>query len=325
VLADYGYDNAGRLASLIRSNGATTSYGYDGADRLTDLHTTVSGSTRSRFQYTPDRAGLRTAATETLASATRTLTYTYDGLLRLTGAVESPGTSYSYAYDPSGNRTGVWVNGTRTLTQTYDAANQVVGWSYDAVGNLTNDGTATYSYDALNRLTQRGTTSYSYNGDSVLVYDGATRYTQDLISPLSQVLQATQSGTTSDYLYGLDRLAALSGGTRTWYGSDALGSMRQTLSDTGAALGSVCYDPWGGVESGSVPMFGFTGEVQDNDRHTLDGSFLPVAQALLNIRATQPIQIVIDGSVAGRGCLALMLSVVDHGRALPLSMRHLLG
>jgi hypothetical protein len=55
-----------------------------------------------------------------------------------------------------------------------------------------------------------------------------------------------------------------------------------------------------------------------NDRHTVDGWFLPVAQELLNTLATQPIQLVMDGSVAGRGCLALMLSVVYHGRALPL-------
>ena len=56
----------------------------------------------------------------------------------------------------------------------------------------------------------------------------------------------------------------------------------------------------------------------NNDRHTLDGWFLPVAQELLTTLATQPIQIVMDGSVVGRGCLALMLSVVYHGRALPL-------
>jgi len=55
-----------------------------------------------------------------------------------------------------------------------------------------------------------------------------------------------------------------------------------------------------------------------NDRHTVDGWFLPVAQQLLKTLATQPIQLVMDGSVAGRGCLALMLSVVYHGRALPL-------
>lgn len=56
----------------------------------------------------------------------------------------------------------------------------------------------------------------------------------------------------------------------------------------------------------------------NNDRQTLDGWFLPVAQELLERLASVPIQIVIDGSVVGRGCLALMLSVVYHGRALPL-------
>jgi hypothetical protein len=43
-----------------------------------------------------------------------------------------------------------------------------------------------------------------------------------------------------------------------------------------------------------------------------------VAQALLRTLACHPIQIVMDGSVVGRGCLALLVSVVYHGRALPL-------
>jgi len=55
-----------------------------------------------------------------------------------------------------------------------------------------------------------------------------------------------------------------------------------------------------------------------NDRQTLAGWFLPVAEALLTTLAKEPIQVVMDGSVAGRGCLALMLSVVYRGRALPL-------
>jgi hypothetical protein len=55
-----------------------------------------------------------------------------------------------------------------------------------------------------------------------------------------------------------------------------------------------------------------------HDRHTLDGWFLPVAQQVLNTLANGPIQLVMDGSVVGRGCLALMLSVVYQGRALPL-------
>ena len=55
-----------------------------------------------------------------------------------------------------------------------------------------------------------------------------------------------------------------------------------------------------------------------NDRHTIDGWFLPVAKEVLTTLATHPLQVVMDGSVVGRGCLALMLSVVYHGRALPL-------
>ena len=56
-----------------------------------------------------------------------------------------------------------------------------------------------------------------------------------------------------------------------------------------------------------------------NDVNTLDSWFLPVAEALLAQLAQQPLLLVLDGSVVGRGCLALMLSVVYHGRALPLA------
>jgi hypothetical protein len=56
-----------------------------------------------------------------------------------------------------------------------------------------------------------------------------------------------------------------------------------------------------------------------HDDHTIEGWMLPVAQQLLASLASQPILLVMDGSVVGRGCLALMLSVVYHGRALPLA------
>ncbi len=56
-----------------------------------------------------------------------------------------------------------------------------------------------------------------------------------------------------------------------------------------------------------------------HDANTLDGWFLPVAEALLANLAQEPLRLVMDGSVVGRGCVALMLSVVYHGRALPLA------
>ena len=56
-----------------------------------------------------------------------------------------------------------------------------------------------------------------------------------------------------------------------------------------------------------------------HDATTVDGWFLPVAKALLARLASQPLVLVMDGSVVGRGCVALMLSVVYQGRALPLA------
>jgi RHS repeat-associated protein len=76
------------------------------------------------------------------------------------------------------------------------------------------------------------------------------------------VLQSFAIATRTDYLYGLSRLATQTSSVRTWYVSDALGSVRRTVSDAGVPLGVVTYDPWGSVESGTVPMFDFTGELQ---------------------------------------------------------------
>ncbi len=56
-----------------------------------------------------------------------------------------------------------------------------------------------------------------------------------------------------------------------------------------------------------------------HDATTINAWFLPIAKALLANLAQQPLTLVLDGSVVGRGCIALMLSVVYHGRALPLA------
>ncbi len=56
-----------------------------------------------------------------------------------------------------------------------------------------------------------------------------------------------------------------------------------------------------------------------HDAQTHDGWFSPVAQTLLTNLAHQPLRLAIDGSVVGRGCIALMVSVIYYGRALPLA------
>jgi hypothetical protein len=59
----------------------------------------------------------------------------------------------------------------------------------------------------------------------------------------------------------------------------------------------------------------------DNDHVLEEVYFLPYADILLHHLALQTLVLVMDGSVAGRGCMALMIHVVYKGRALPLAWR----
>jgi Transposase DDE domain len=56
-----------------------------------------------------------------------------------------------------------------------------------------------------------------------------------------------------------------------------------------------------------------------NDGITEERYFLPYAEFLLTRLALPKLVLVLDGSVVGRGCIALMLHVVYQGRALPLA------
>jgi RHS repeat-associated protein len=265
------YDSAGRMLAITRANNAVTTYSYDGANRVTELSTVRSGTTLSNFAYSLNRIGQASRITETLATATRSITSTYDGLGRLVAAVEQPGHSYAYGYDLVGNRQTVRVDGTLTENRTYDAADQVTGWQYDAAGNLLNDGTNTYSYDILNRLTgvTHGgvTTSYGYNGEGVLATETVggtpTRYTLDTTGGLPERLGAKTGSSRTWYVRGWGQeLSRESGGASTWYLADRLGSVRATLNGTGTLTASYNYDPFGQPETSPSTDYGFTGEPQ---------------------------------------------------------------
>src|SRR5499426_1937595 len=59
----------------------------------------------------------------------------------------------------------------------------------------------------------------------------------------------------------------------------------------------------------------------DNERILEEVYFLPYAEILLTHLALETLVLVMDGSVVGRGCVALMLHVLYKGRALPLAWR----
>ena len=55
----------------------------------------------------------------------------------------------------------------------------------------------------------------------------------------------------------------------------------------------------------------------DNARLLEEMYFLPYAESLLTHLALETLVLVMDGSVVGRGCAALMIHVIYKGRALP--------
>jgi len=59
----------------------------------------------------------------------------------------------------------------------------------------------------------------------------------------------------------------------------------------------------------------------DNARILEEMYFLPYAELLLAHVACETLVLVMDGSVVGRGCVALMIHVIYKGRALPLAWR----
>ncbi len=211
-------------------------------------------------------------------TGTTVITYTYDPLYRLTGAYYDNGFSYLYEYDAVGNRTkkqdcltGYPCNPT---DYTYDTGAVTYIWSPN--GNLLADGTSAYEYDKHNRLKAvnvnggaDGHYDYTYNGkgdrlQQITDQSGTTHYTLDLARGLTQVLDDG----THTYLYGNMRLAQQSANNTEYFLTDALGSVRQMVDETGELTLAQAYQPYGetlsSVGSGTT-SYGFTGEATDSD------------------------------------------------------------
>lgn len=126
--------------------------------------------------------------------------YTYDNLNRVLSGTAN-GVTTQYSYDATGNRTAKIINATtytntvsptsNRLTQTQDVTG-TANPSYDAAGNITNDGANTYTYSDRGRMssatTGLGTISYAYNaleqrvsktGPAGAVPTGAAYYVYD--------------------------------------------------------------------------------------------------------------------------------------------------
>ncbi|MCL5060921.1 MAG: DUF6531 domain-containing protein [Candidatus Thermoplasmatota archaeon] len=141
--ASMSYDATGRLASVVAPNGETISFVYDAGGRLVEQRlNSGQRTTQSWFEdgglkqrqnlfnttilsshlYTLDNQGRRSGQTEVIGGATKTWSYLYDNLDRLTSA--SDGTAETYTYDIYGNRRSKTKSGV-TTAYLYDLAQQL--------------------------------------------------------------------------------------------------------------------------------------------------------------------------------------------------------
>lgn len=294
--ASYTYDAASRPATMTAGSAPTLAYSFDPGNRLTGIS---SGGTASVcIGY--DAANRRTLL---VLPDGGSASYGYDAASELTVLTDKPGGSLSpctagtgtalgtlaYTYDDAGRRaSAAGVNLVKSVlpgavtTATYNADNQLTKWvtgagrinpTWDANGNLTNDGTSVYTWDARDRLLAVGSVaSFAYDAAGrrlSLTAGGSTAYyLYDRLNPVA--ILGGSGGATTQLLTGLnldERFAATTSGTTESYLVDALGSTVALAAPGGTSLSTTyAYAASGVTEaSGAVSTnsFQFTGREND--------------------------------------------------------------
>ncbi len=293
----YEYNAAGDLVRTLLPNGTTESLNYDSAGRLmTQLTTNSVGATLAGLTYIYDTAWRRVAVAEFDGRRTD---YSYDDLDRLNREmvteVSGATRETTYAYDVVGNRTLRVDSVNGTTSYAYDARDRLISETtsaatvtrqYNANGNLTiRDGgpldRTEYSWDSDNRLIAssdtNGSTSeqtaYRYDADGNMVarVQGGveTRFLLDIGRKNPTILEVyhPDGSVIASYTYGHGRILQTSGGTVTYYVTDALGSVRALTDSTGTITDQFTYSAFGeltGRTGVTLNAFLFTGELRDS-------------------------------------------------------------
>jgi RHS repeat-associated protein len=125
------------------------------------------------------------------------------------------------------------------------------GFTYDASGNITNDGQYSYTYDAENRAVTGAAATYSYDGAGLRVKKVAGATTTRYIFSGTKVVAEYEgaspnpSSPTREYIYsGSALLVTIEGETTTYHHQDHL-SARVNTDASGAVVGEQGHYPFG--------------------------------------------------------------------------------
>jgi RHS repeat-associated protein len=252
LVSGVSYNPLGEPASDLLGNGISESWGYDAIGNPT------SYSAGSAYSF----SALQWAGHSYLTTSTDSITgrsdYGYDSFGRLATSVCYTGgctANYSYAYDRYGNRwqqnvtSGTGIN----ALLTFNSQNQVTSNTYDAPGNVTNDGTYTYAYDAENRVTSvngGSVASYSYDALGRRVWQilpsASYYYTFDLQNnPVSQINASSGTTTSAQIFIGGRHWGFIQSATTEFLHTDWLGTARAYTTLAGGTYATCASLPFG--------------------------------------------------------------------------------
>ncbi|MBI4456762.1 MAG: RHS repeat protein [Acidobacteria bacterium] len=216
------YDDAGKLATISRPNGVVTTYNYDAADRLTGIAETRGQTSLSSIALIRDGAGQ-------IKEATRNI-----------------------PLEPAP------VQGNRN--QSYNDADQIVGYTYDSLGRLARGGGRSYKWDLASRLASytegQSTVSFTYDafGNRLTRSQAETTQTHvwnyalglpsiSIVKDGDKILRYYIHTPAGSLLYSIEA----NSNARRFYHYDETGSTLFLTDDNGQITDSYAYNAYGQV------------------------------------------------------------------------------
>jgi RHS repeat-associated protein len=252
------------------SNGRTLSVQYDNRLRPTQWNIPGVMGWNYAYNYFNEKSS-RVMYAQNINDGTLDRSFDYDHVGRLTashsgvearahmGLVSSwtPDGPYAqrYYYDQWGNiveREG-WGGDNPAFTATY-TNNKRNGLTYDASGNLTNDGGYNYSYGVTGQQATASATGYllqqGYDGDGLRVKktEGTTFYYLRSTLLGGQVVAeiAANGDWHRGYVYLGGELVAVQHAGVFWMHQDPVAKSKRVTNSSGTVVSTIELDPWGG-------------------------------------------------------------------------------
>jgi len=239
IITNIVYNTNGTVSSINYANGIITTKEYNVKGALSNLNI----GTLKQLSYTYDNIGNITTITDLLDSS-KTKTFAYDALYRLTNAVGTWG-SLSYSYDPVGNRSI----------------------------EISSDGITNYTYSANKLTSSSGVKNYSFgydnNGNTISELETQNSKLKTFIYNQNQrLIKITDTGTDAvlgEYLYNANgqRVKKLANEKTTYFIYDQYGNLTEEANEEGQVNSDYIYledipiakvdEWWEGIETPQAP------------------------------------------------------------------------